>query len=217
MKIQEIFTGVSGECGGFRQGSWCAFVRLAGCNLRCSWCDTLRAQRPSDGNEMDVAKIFSKVERMEVNQVLITGGEPFVQEHEVELLVHSLRTVGGYDIQIETNGSFKPSSDILNNACCVFDYKLSSSGMSDKMMPVKDFAALDSRHWIKFVIASEKDYQEAVNLTIRINRQETHNIAFSACPPAMTHNDLFQRMKKDYLTHIVLSVQIHKLAELKEC
>ena len=214
MRIQEIFTGVSGECGEFRQGSWCTFIRLAGCNLRCKWCDTVRAQEESSGVEMSVAEVVRILREKKNRQILITGGEPLLQMAGVENLVGYAGP--NFSYQIETNGSIKPSELLLGRTCCVFDFKLASSGMRKSMLLIAEFVSLFGPHWIKFVIATEADYKEAKRLVRIINKPWRHDIAFSACPPGMTHNELYQRMKYDGLTSVLLSVQIHKLAELVE-
>ena len=103
MRIQEIFTGVSGECGMFRQGSWCTFIRLAGCNLRCKWCDTIKAQKRDSGKEMEISEVVDEIKRKGNNQILLTGGEPLLQQKEVIQLIDSFNYE--YQFQIETNGS----------------------------------------------------------------------------------------------------------------
>ena len=215
MRVQEIFTGVSGECGSFLQGSWCTFVRLAGCNLRCKWCDTVRAQEESSGVEVSVAEVARILKEKKNRQILITGGEPLLQMAGVENLVGYAGP--NFSYQIETNGSILPSELLLEKACCVFDFKLESSGMMKSMLPLHVFSALPYPHWIKFVIADKADYEDAKRAAAIINTQWwVSNIAFSACPPGMTHNELYQRMKTDGLTDVLLSVQIHKLAALIE-
>jgi len=213
MRVNEIFTGVSGEVGAFRQGSWCSFIRLAGCNLRCKWCDTVQAQEKDSGKEMSVREVSNNLPE-NINQVLITGGEPLLQMEAIEDLVlirHDLNPSCRF--QIETNGTIFPSEFLLEKTCCVFDYKLPSSGMQEKMIPFDSFPL--QPHWIKFVIANNIDYRWARRIAL-LMQELSRSIAFSACPPDMSHNELFQRMKNDNLMDILLSVQIHKLTKLQE-
>jgi 7-carboxy-7-deazaguanine synthase len=215
MKIQEVFYSVSGECGEFRQGSWVVFVRLAGCNLRCSWCDTQRAQSPDAGKEMSPDEVLAEVQRVaggRTMRVIITGGEPLVQfESTVELC--QLLTTYGYVVQVETNGSiFPPDLPVT----WVMDYKLPSSGMMDKMLPIESFQNLPVGSWIKFVIADDADYEKAVSVARQLANNPELNLAFSACPPSMRHAELFRKMKADGLGDVLLSVQIHKLCALNE-
>ncbi len=213
MIINEIFYSVSGECGEFRQGSWVVFVRLAGCNLSCSWCDTTRAQSIESGHEMSLKEILAEVQRVSssrTNQVVLTGGEPLVHSMTRDLCL--LLTDNDYVVQVETNGSIcLPILPVF----WVVDYKLPSSGMEDRMMDLSKFEFLPTGTWIKFVIANEQDYIRAIAVVKEIACANV-NIAFSACPPGMTHAELFHRMKTDGLRDILLSVQIHKLASLKE-
>lgn len=213
MKIHEIFLSVSGECGEFRQGQWVVFVRLAGCNLRCRWCDTVRAQLTEASKEMTSEEVLAEVRRISrVRRVIITGGEPLVQLESVVELCHLLNAYG-YAIQIETNGSiFPPDLPVT----WVMDYKLPSSGMTDKMLPLESFQNLPVGSWVKFVIANDADYEEAVRIAKQLAGNLELNLAFSACPPNMRHAELFCRMKADRLGDVLLSVQIHKIAELKE-
>jgi 7-carboxy-7-deazaguanine synthase len=106
LKTIEIFASVQGE--GLRQGEPTIFVRLAGCNLRCGFCDTKRAWR--GGREMAVEKIVEEVGRLRrdypTTWVCLTGGEPLAQD--VRPLILRLRAEG-YRVQIETNGTFPPA------------------------------------------------------------------------------------------------------------
>jgi organic radical activating enzyme len=107
LKTIEIFASVQGE--GLRQGEPTIFVRLAGCNLHCGFCDTKRAWR--EGREMSVAKIVEKVLHLRREYptpwVCLTGGEPLAQD--IRPLVLRLRAEG-FRVQIETNGTFPPTS-----------------------------------------------------------------------------------------------------------
>lgn len=106
LRIAEIFTSLQGE--GLRQGEPTLFIRLSGCNLRCSFCDTKRAWRA--GQEMTLQEIMSKV--LEENRqfpcswICLTGGEPLLQP--IAPLIKAIKKAGFY-VQIETNGTLKPS------------------------------------------------------------------------------------------------------------
>lgn len=219
IRVHEIFNSVSGECGAIPQGAWTTFIRLAGCNLRCSWCDTIRAQRPEDGEEIEMEGLFRFLNVPILPNILITGGEPLLQMEAVEDLVH--RMWFEYVIQIETNGSLYPSDLIARHACLVFDRKLGSSGMKGAMQSLEGLSAVPSgsmgEHWLKMVVASEEDYQEAREVLHILERiRSPLQVAFSAAPPGMPHDRLFQLMRRDGLAKVRLSVQIHKLAGLGE-
>ncbi len=100
MRISEIFRSIQGE--GLSQGLITTFVRLAGCNLSCSWCDTPYARE--GGKEVPVADVFQAVEFSSCARVCITGGEPLVQKEELGALVQKLDEAG-YEVEIETNGT----------------------------------------------------------------------------------------------------------------
>jgi 7-carboxy-7-deazaguanine synthase len=106
LKTIEIFASVQGE--GLRQGEPTIFVRLAGCNLRCGFCDTKKAWR--GGRETTVAAIVKKVRRLErdfpTTWVCLTGGEPLAQD--VGPLIVRLQRAG-FRVQVETNGTFPPA------------------------------------------------------------------------------------------------------------
>ncbi len=100
MKVSEIFASIQGE--GRIMGMPAAFVRLAGCNLNCEWCDTKYAWNV--GKEMTVDEIVSEVNKIGLKDVVITGGEPLVQIDELSELVSKLYELG-YVLHIETNGT----------------------------------------------------------------------------------------------------------------
>lgn len=105
LRVVEVFASLQGE--GLRQGEATIFVRLAGCNLRCSFCDTKRAW--SGGQKMTIQEILKKILRLQshfpCSWVCLTGGEPLLQK--VGPLAAAIRKAG-FRLQIETNGTFKP-------------------------------------------------------------------------------------------------------------
>ncbi len=162
---------------------------------------------------MTVDEVLSEIRRIsQTMRVIITGGEPLIQLESVIELCHLLNTYG-YAVQVETNGSIIPPDLPVT---WVMDYKLPSSGMMDKMLPLESFQNLPMGSWIKFVIANDADYEEAVSVARRLANNPELGLAFSACSSSMRHAELFRRMKEDKLEEVLLSIQIHKLAALKE-
>ncbi len=214
LKVHSIFKSISGECGYFRQGSWVTFIRLDGCNLRCSYCDTKETQEGNSHLEMSVEQVMDSVRKLSCSQVLITGGEPLLQKEGLTELINVLQE--DYDISIETNGSINPGKLMEEEIYWIFDYKLSGSGQLEKMMELSEFQQIaeDSAVpiFIKFVIKGIMDYQQAFTVYSYLDFK---NITFSACAPLM-HNQLFQWMREYNLDDVLLNVQIHKLANLKE-
>jgi len=131
MRIHSIFKSINGEVNKYHQGSICIFIRLAGCSLRCKYCDTVQAQSPDSGKEMNIDEIINEVVKFKnCYRVTITGGEPLLQEAELEELVNRLSME--YDISIETNGAHQIKK--VWPVSWVVDYKCSSSGMKKKML-----------------------------------------------------------------------------------
>ena len=91
MRIHSIFKSINGEVNKYHQGSICIFIRLAGCSLRCKYCDTVQAQSPDSGKEMNIDEIINEVVKFKnCYRITITGGEPLLQEAELEELVDRL-------------------------------------------------------------------------------------------------------------------------------
>jgi 7-carboxy-7-deazaguanine synthase len=212
MLIHSIFKSINGEVNKYHQGSICIFIRLAGCSLRCNYCDTIQAQSFDSGKEMSIDEIISEVVKFESCQkVTITGGEPLLQQAELEKLVEQLSTV--YDISIETNGAHLIKREWP--VSWVVDYKCSSSGMK-KTMLLKNYELVGIHDIIKFVIADEKDFKDAVNL---IDSDISYNPIFAFSPmfndgkPAVDINRLLDWIEKEETLNnlnIVINVQIHK-------
>jgi 7-carboxy-7-deazaguanine synthase len=152
MKLVEIFKSIQGE--GKNQGKPSVFIRLAGCNLDCSWCDTPHSH--SEGKEYDNDKIVNSVDESGCKDVCITGGEPLLQITELRLLLSRLSRLG-YAIEIETNGTidFGPVQD---NATICMDVKCPSSGERSDLALLKKISSGDS---VKFVVGNQDDCRYA--------------------------------------------------------
>ena len=148
MRITEIFPSISGE--GTRQGAPAVFVRFAGCNLRCAWCDTEYSFE--SGTTMDAAAVLAEVARHGIPFVVITGGEPLLQENELIPLLKDLNAAG-YDIEIETNGTL-PADAVQAYATICMDMKCPSSGESSDPALLAPLRACDM---VKFVVADRDD------------------------------------------------------------
>ena len=170
MKICEYFRSIQGE--GLMIGVPTYFIRTAGCNLRCDWCDTRYAW--SGGIEMTVDEIMELVDDNE--NVCVTGGEPLLQKDMPALLERLLSA--GKKVVIETNGSVDisiiPKSDDL---IISLDIKCPSSGMSEKNL-LSNLQFMGKKDQLKFVIGDQIDLNYAVRY-LRENPVDT-NIIF--CP-----------------------------------
>src|SRR6056297_781769 len=164
MQIHSIFESISGEAGGFSQGTWCTFIRLQGCNLNCSWCDTPEARSMDGGTEISIQDILPKVS---TKHVLITGGEPLLQRIDTASLIQALLD-HGHVVQVETNGTYPIPTAFLShpNVYWVIDYKTPSSGMHRN--PFRGMEGTVSYvmagKYIKFVIADLDDLVFSLNV-----------------------------------------------------
>ena len=158
MKISEIFYSIEGE--GIEIGRPEIFVRLAGCNLQCNWCDTKYALE--EGKEMDLTSLKREVSSFPCRSVSITGGEPLLQKQEVLQFVQYLKKAN-YWIQLNTNGTLF-DEDVFELVDLVsIDCKCPSSKMSseDEVL-TKTMDLFNSKVQFKFVISNMKDYEFAI-------------------------------------------------------
>lgn len=150
-RVVEIFESIEGE--GKRMGAPCVFIRLAGCNLRCSYCDTDYAQTPECGILMPLEDVVSQVRGFGADKVTITGGEPLLQD-----ALAIAEALPEYECNIETNGSM-PLPDKPANVFYTMDWKSISSGELDAMLE-DNLAWLDSNDVIKFVVGDYADLEQ---------------------------------------------------------
>ena len=154
MKVVEIFKSIDGE--GIRAGFPVTFIRLAGCNLRCEYCDTTYSYDVSKAKEMTIPEILASVSSLNCKRITLTGGEPLIHD-SVEGLIRML-VRRGYEVNIETNGSvdITPYVNSLGNPIITMDYKCPCSGMEDKMLK-SNVSRLRRTDVLKFVVGSAKD------------------------------------------------------------
>ena len=155
MKVSEIFKSIEGE--GLRTGLPAVFIRLHGCNLRCSYCDSMYAVEGSDYKQMSVAQILDAVKEFSgITHVTLTGGEPLIHQDVEDLL--SLLSSNGYQVNIETNGTV-PRKWHFPGLFYTMDWKCKSSGMSAKMK-MENLETLGADDVLKFVVDTTEDLEE---------------------------------------------------------
>jgi len=154
MRICEIFRSIQGE--GLTMGVPTVFVRAVGCNLRCSWCDTMYSME--GGTEMSIPEILDKVG--ECRTVCVTGGEPMLQKDILELL--DALIAKGKKVVLETNGSID-LKDVPKDPLMMIsmDIKCPSSGMQDRMLD-SNIDLLSMKDQLKFIIKDREDFDYAV-------------------------------------------------------
>ena len=158
MFITEIFKSIQGE--GTRAGRPCIFVRLTGCNLRCTWCDTSYAFH--GGQKMSVAEVVERVEALRGSAVggplvELTGGEPLLQQDIYPLAERLL--AAGYVVLIETSGE-RFIGQLPEAVIKIVDVKCPDSG-EPETFDVRNLKELTNRDEVKFVVSSRRDYEFA--------------------------------------------------------
>src|SRR4030095_10485146 len=221
MFITEIFKSVQGE--GTRAGLPCVFVRLTGCNLRCTWCDTAYAFH--GGKKVSVEEVLGKVDELcgrnveqsgaEANVPLVelTGGEPLLQE-EIYPLAEVL-VARGYTVMIETSGE-RFVGRFAKEVKKIVDVKSPDSGEADTF-DVKNLEAVDDKDEIKFVLSTRRDYEFARDFTLEHQlAQRVKQVLFSpafADPngkwPGLEPRTLVEWILADGLP-VRLGLQLHK-------
>jgi 7-carboxy-7-deazaguanine synthase len=206
MKIVEKFISVDGE--GPTAGGLSVFIRLAGCNLRCVWCDTCYAQDyNSHTEELSVEEIVDYVRSTEIEHVTLTGGEPLIHTDVKNLLTELAKIV---EVHVETNGSVDISEyRVSEKVHFVVDYKLPESGMENTMC-LKNLANVTKNDAYKFVISSESDAYKALQIIKENNLTNTTQVYLSCVFENFTPESLVEIMKKEKLNGAKLQLQMHK-------
>jgi 7-carboxy-7-deazaguanine synthase len=181
MYITEIFKSIQGE--GTRAGLPCIFVRLTGCNLRCTWCDTAYAFH--GGQKMTVEDVLERVDALNrrrdgvprgVPLVEITGGEPLLQKETIALGEYLL--AAGYTVMIETSGE-RFIGDLPKEVIRIVDVKCPDSG-EPGTFKMGNLQELNKKDEVKFVISSRRDYEFARDFTREHQlEQRVHAVLFS--------------------------------------
>ena len=203
LSINELFHSIQGES--LYNGLPCVFVRLSGCNLRCSYCDTRYAYE--EGVEMDIPEILEQVAIFKCPLVEITGGEPLLQPETPRLVSCLLNK--GYEVILETNGRLDIS--IIDGRCVkIVDIKCPSSAESDKN-DLNNLKRLSPKDQLKFVIGDRKDYEYAREiLKLRSKGFPLSHILFSPVSGKIAPARLAKWIIEDNL-RVRLHLQLHKI------
>ncbi|MGC2447378.1 MAG: radical SAM protein, partial [Candidatus Sulfotelmatobacter sp.] len=175
MQITEIYKSLQGEST--YAGLPCIFVRLTGCNLRCTWCDSVYTFQ--GGRKMSMGEVLDEVSRLSPGKGLveITGGEPMLQERDVVPLMQAL-VQEGYKVLLETSGE-RPLERVPLDVVKIVDVKCPDSGEGDTFRR-ENLEALTDRDEVKFVLSSRGDYDFAREFVNRHNlAQKVNAILFS--------------------------------------
>jgi 7-carboxy-7-deazaguanine synthase len=203
INVNEIFHSIQGES--LYAGLPCVFVRLSGCNLRCSYCDTRYARE--EGILLDTGEIEKRIAGFHCNLVEITGGEPLFQPETPELISRLVSL--GYEVLLETNGSLDISR-VDGNCVKIMDIKCPSSRESDAFLP-ENFSFLNPGDQVKFVIADEEDYRFAKKTLSRIpSHLPLDHVLFSPVHEKLPPDRLARWILADRLG-VRLHLQLHKI------
>jgi 7-carboxy-7-deazaguanine synthase len=169
LEVSEIFESIQGE--GASAGVPCVFLRLAGCNLRCRWCDTAytwdwtRYRRDEEIERLPVEDVIARLSAAPSRRLVVTGGEPLLQQ---KVLATVLAELSGMTIEVETNGTVLPTATLLARVDqWNVSPKLANSGEPEtRRLRRRALKALrgTGRAWLKLVIDVEADGEEAARL-----------------------------------------------------
>jgi 7-carboxy-7-deazaguanine synthase len=202
LQVNEIFYSIQGEST--RAGLPCVFVRLTGCNLRCTWCDTAYAFH--EGSPMTVDDVLGEVARHGCSLVEVTGGEPLLQADAIPLMQRLLDT--GHTVLLETGGSL-PIEDVPPGVHRIVDIKCPASGEVERTR-WENLEQLRDGDELKFVIANRDDYRWAVQAIRRHGLAGRAPLLFSTVHGSLDPGEMSRWILADGIPARV-QVQLHKL------
>ncbi len=202
LRISEIFYSLQGETS--RVGLPTVFVRLTGCPLRCTYCDTSYAF--SGGHNMTIAAILAEVRRHAVRYVTVTGGEPLAQKNCRELL--QALCDAGYEVSLETGGALDVSG-VDARVMKVLDLKTPGSGEVAKNL-WSNLAHLNPHDEIKIVLCDEADYVWARQVLREHELDRKCAVLFAPVQGKLAPSALADWILRDHLP-VRMQVQLHKL------
>jgi len=202
LRITEIFYSLQGEAS--RVGLPTVFVRLTGCPLRCTWCDTTYSF--TGGEAATIDSVLAEVRRHPARQVCVTGGEPLSQKDCLPLL--TALCDAGYDVSLETSGALEISG-VDPRVSRIMDLKAPGSGEVDKNR-WENLACLTRRDELKIVLASREDYEWAREQVRSHDLPSRCPVLFSPAQGALAPTQLAEWMLEDGLD-VRFQMQLHKL------
>ena len=202
MRVTEIFHSIQGESS--FTGQPCVFIRLTGCPLRCTWCDTAYAF--FGGHELSIEQILATVDSYDCRLVEVTGGEPLAQSEVFPLI----RKLGdrGHEVLIETSGAID-TAQVDTRAHIILDVKCPGSGMSDRMH-WPNVTRLTMKDEAKFVLLDRSDYEWACDILARYEIAKRCVVLMSPVFGSLDPRQLAEWVLADRLP-VRLQLQLHKL------
>ena len=211
MRVAEKFISINGE--GTRAGELAVFVRFTGCNLRCSYCDTMWANEPGcPYEEMSPAQICEYVRSTGIKNVTLTGGEPLLQK-DMDKLISLLISECGVRVEIETNGAvdLRPFAELPEGRpLFTMDYKLPSSGYENRMI-AENFSVLEKEDTVKFVSGSRADLERAGEIIEKYGLLDRCHVYFSPVFGRIEPVEIVDFMLNKRLNKARIQIQMHKV------
>ena len=202
LRITEVFYSLQGEAS--RAGLPTVFVRLTGCPLRCTWCDTTYSF--TGGEAATIESVLAEVAKYPARQVCVTGGEPLSQKDCLPLL--TALCDAGYDVSLETSGALDVSG-VDPRVSRIMDLKAPDSGELARNL-WDNLALLNRRDEIKIVIASRSDYEWAREVLRERQLDRICPVLFSPAQGLIEPQSLADWILKDGL-NVRFQLQLHKL------
>jgi 7-carboxy-7-deazaguanine synthase len=207
--VIEVFSSVQGE--GLMMGVPTTFVRFAGCNLSCSWCDTPDSRNASAGTSITVVGILDAIKQFTNSVVCLTGGEPLLQDRAAMDALCALLSNSRYEVHIETNGSINPSAALLKHVpFWSISPKLPSSGNPSSAEDVRRMATVvQGKCQFKFIVDTD-------HLTTELKALRPLLAAAGSCPVVLIPADTDNR--SDYAQRIAPRFRLlyESTADLRE-
>ena len=202
LRINEIFHSIQGESS--FAGRRCVLVRLTGCQMRCTWCDTQYSFY--EGGWMSLEEIEAEVGRYDCPLVELTGGEPLLQPAALPLMARLCDA--GWEVLLETGGGLDMSA-VDRRVHRILDVKCPASGEAENNYWA-NLECLTDRDEVKFVIADRADYEWARELTIARDLASICPVHFSPVAGEVSAEDLSSWVLEDRLS-VRIQVQVHKV------
>ena len=202
LKISEIFHSIQGEST--LVGLPTVFIRLTGCPLRCTWCDTEYAF--AGGQWMEIDAIIEQVKEYGTPYVCVTGGEPMAQKRCLVLLDKLIDN--GFTVSLETSGAIS-LVNVNDKVITIMDLKAPGSGEEQKNI-YENINYLDAKDQIKFVIKDRVDYHWSQDIISRYNLIDKCEVLLSPVADVLNPADLAQWILDDKLL-VRMQLQLHKI------
>ena len=209
MKVVEKFVSINGE--GPRAGELAVFLRFKGCNLRCSYCDTMWANEPDCPYvEETPQQLYNYVKSTKVKNVTLTGGEPLLQQ-DMDQLLKLLTEDEELRVEVETNGAINLKMfTARNRPVFTMDYKLPSSGW-EGAMNTANFEVLSKEDTVKFVAGSPRDLERAAQIIEQYGLLEKCHVYFSPVFGQIEPVQIVDFMIGRRMNEARIQIQMHKV------